>query len=226
MKFKIFLAITFAVFLFGCGGGGGGNEEATIPSSIQTPSAAPVNTGMYPAPDGKGQSRFVDITLAKQSYIDTITFKATVGLHDLSLNPLIENLSGSNLIPAGSYKIKIAYAATSNLPGNVTIYSATATPVNTLKEFKSGRFDANGSLGTYAEYYKLNLSENKNIDITTFKANVYLIKTSEIGENFSPSESFAEISGTKSLTVGQYLVKIVYQGTSNAPGSVTTYIQQ
>lgn len=226
MKLQVFLSITFAVFLFGCGGGGGGTEEATIPPSIQSPSAAPVNTAMYPAPDGKGQSRFVDITLAKQSYIDITTFRATLALHDLSLNPLIENLNGSNLIPAGSYKIKIAYTATSNLPGNATIYSTAITPVNTLKEFKSGRFDANGSLGTYAEYYKLNLPENKNIDISTFRANVYVVKISEVGENFSPSESFTEISGTKSLTGGQYLVKIVYQGTSNTPGSVTSYIQQ
>ena len=183
-----------------------------------------VNTAMYPSSDGAGHSTFVDITLSKQGFIDITTFIASVKLYSPSLLLLDENLTGSDVIQAGTYKLKLTYTATSNTPGNVTIFSTAITPYGTLKELKSSRYNAVGSLGGYSEYYRLNVINDKNIDITTFMANAYIFNVSKLGEDVSLLDNYVNVSGTKFLSKGEYIMKISFTATSNTPGSVTVYI--
>jgi hypothetical protein len=214
------------IILAACGGGGSGGTSTSIPGPANVPAAivAPVNTAMYQAPDGVGQSKFIDITLSRPSYIDVTNFLTSVQLYSPSLVLLVDNLNGSSLIQAGPYKLKVTYTATAIIPGTVTFYSTALTPYKTLKDLRSARYDAVGSLGAYSEYYKLTLTNDTNIDVTTSKANVYVFNVGLLGENVSLLDNFAPVSGNKFLTAGEYIVKISYVATSLTPGSVTVYI--
>lgn len=217
----IFTALTTLVIV-GCGGGGG--SDTTNPTSVTAPITTLVNTAMYPASDGATQSKFIDMTLSKPGFIDITNFKSKVELYNSSLSLINGNLTGSDIVQAGSYKLKLTYEPTSLIPGNVTIFSTALTPYNTLKELRSSRYDAVGSLGGYSEYYKLKIDNDKNISITTFKANVYIYDVELLGENVSLLDNYVEVSGEKYLSKGEYIVKIYFNPTSNTPGSVTVYI--
>ncbi|MEI6133119.1 MAG: hypothetical protein WCQ41_09910 [Bacillota bacterium] len=217
------LVVAAATVLTACGGGGGDPVTKT-PTPVPTPIASSVNTAMYPAPDGVSLSKFIDLTLPQTGYIDVTTWISSVHLYSTSLVLIKENLTGSDVIQAGTYKVKISYGVTSNIPGNVTFYSTALTPYKALKDLKSARYDAVGSLGAYSDYYKLSVANDININISTYLANVYIFNVGLLGENVSLLDNYVQVLGTKYLARGEYIVKILYGATSNTPGSVTVYI--
>lgn len=172
--------------------------------------------------NGSGYSDFHKLKLEKGGYLDITMFKSQVGLYNSSLGLIDENLGNTDYIAAGEYNLKFGYQPTSLTPGTVTIFSLELKKYNDLPSIESKKYNALGSLGTYSEYYKLNMTAGGFIDITTTKSSVYVYNKSLFGNDGMPLIShYEKITGNKYLDAGEYVVKLTYDATSLTPGTVT-----
>ena len=77
-------------------------------------------------------------------------------------------------------------------------------------------------MGTYSEYYKLDMTSGGFIDVTTTKSSVYVYNKTLFGNDGMPLIShYEKITGNKYLDAGEYVVKFTYDATSLTPGTVT-----
>ncbi len=179
---------------------------------------------MYPALTGNIAAEFIDLNIDEGSYFDITTFKANLSLLDMSLAEIDSDFTSDDFIYPGEYKVKIDYQPTSNIPGNVTIFSLPLLSVNNLSSIQSKSYSADGSLGTYSSYYKLNLDSDSYIDITTNKATVYLFNRSIYGDDVNLNDHYEVISGNRILHPGSYVFRFKYTGTSLTPGVVVVQL--
>ncbi len=222
---KSALCVLVSVFLVACGGGG---SDESVPvtnntsNNSNTDSKQFLSAGIYPAANGSGYSDFHKLKLEKGGYLDITTYKSTVALYSSSLGLIDNELANTDYIPAGEYNLKFTYNPTSLIPGNVTIFSLGLKGYNDLPNIESKKYSASGSLGTYSEYYKLDMTSGGFIDTTTTKSSVYVYNKTLFGDDGMPLMShYEKITGNKYLDAGGYVVKLTYDATSLTPGTVS-----
>ncbi|HNH42873.1 MAG TPA: hypothetical protein PK633_02125 [Agitococcus sp.] len=217
-----FFISVLALAITACGGGGGDDSAPAASNNSNTDSKQFVSSGIYHATNGSGYSDFHKLKLEKGGYLDITMFKSQVGLYNSSLGLIDENLDNTDYIAAGEYNLKFGYQPTSLIPGTVTIFSLELKKYNDLPSIESKKYNASGSLGTYSEYYKLDLTSGSFIDVTTTKASVYAYNKTLFGNDGMPLIShYEKITGNKYLEAGEYVVKFTYDATSLTPGTVT-----
>jgi hypothetical protein len=216
------------MLLASCGGGGDAESPSTPTQGNPPPSTTPIVTdttlkaGYYPAGTGSGGAVFYDLTMAKDGFLDLTTFKSSVSLLGPDLSPIDSDLTSDDLIRAGVYKVKITYQPTSNLPGNLTVFSFDLMPFASLPVAKPGSYQAVKSLGTYSEYYRIDLSKGGFVDVSTTKGAVYALNYTKLGSTVaSLTPNLIRIDGNKYLEPGDYMVKFTYESTSLTPGTVS-----
>lgn len=222
MALQSFFISVLALAVTACGGGEGDDSSLAASNNSNTDSKQFVSAGVYHAANGSGYSDFHKLKLEKGGYLDITMFKSQVGLYSSSLGLMDENLDSTDYIAAGEYNLKFSYQPTSLIPGTVTIFSLELKKYNDLPSIESKKYNASGSLGTYSEYYKLDLTSGSFIDVTTTKSSVYVYNKTLFGDDGMSSISrYEKITGNKYLETGEYVVKFTYDATSLTPGTVT-----
>lgn len=222
------MGLIASVFLASCGGGGGSETGPTNNDSTQGSSGGSeasdsnLKAGYYPAANGSGADNFYDLKMAQDGYLDLTTWKSTVSLLGADLALIDAELTTNDLIKAGTYKVKINYQPTSLLPGNLTVFSFFLSSYDTLLVLTAGSYQAIKDLGTYSEYYRLDLSKGGYVDVSTTKGSVYVFNYSRFGVDLSSlNTSMVQVEGNKFLEPGLYMVKFTYTATSLTPGTVS-----
>lgn len=218
---QILIASLVVLSLTGCGGN---DNNAAISSSdeSQTPQNEFLSAGIYQATDGSGYSKFYKFKLDKNGYLEITNHMSNVGLYDTSLAVINSDLDSDYYITAGEYNIKFTYQPTSNIPGTVTLFSLELQQFNDLPNIESKTYNADGSIGTYSKYYKLNMTSSGYIDVTTSGASVHVYNHTLFSHDEMPLSSHYEpVTGNTYLEAGDYVIKFTYSATSNTPGVVS-----